>query len=126
MQEQFVGRDPNGGPFGTQPSLAVYGVFQFFQNGGIGAWVVRLDAPSSAVAQAMIGPLTLRASSPGSWANTSSRLQPRGAKQTQARLRNATSSTLSSSPTLGGQLLDAGGPGPEYSTAVGFVGFEGG
>jgi hypothetical protein len=64
--------------------MAVYAVWQFFQGGGQAVWVVRLDAPSSAVAQVTINPLTLRAASgPGTSANgLVVELQPsRGAKQ---------------------------------------------
>jgi uncharacterized protein len=70
-------------PFGTQPSMAVYAVWQLFLGGGVGAWIVRLDAPSSAVAQVTIEPLTLRASGVGVWANgVLVELQPSsGAKQ---------------------------------------------
>src|SRR5947208_6285374 len=42
FMNQFAGFDSEA-PFGANPSLAVYGVWQFFQNGGIGAWIVRLD-----------------------------------------------------------------------------------
>lgn len=71
-------------------SLAAYAVWQFFQNGGIGAWIVRLTVPNSAQANATIGipqvsqftvgnttvnpngptgELTIHAKGPGAWAN---------------------------------------------------------
>jgi len=56
-------------------SLASYGVFQFFANGGIGAWIVRLVAPAAttptapAASTATVGPLTIEANSPGGWAD---------------------------------------------------------
>ncbi|MFL5844031.1 MAG: phage tail sheath family protein [Solirubrobacteraceae bacterium] len=56
-------------PFGNAPSMAVYAVWQLFYNGGIGAWIVRLDAPGSTIAQATYGPLTLRADDEGAWAS---------------------------------------------------------
>jgi hypothetical protein len=36
-----------GGGFGSEPSMAVYAVWQLFQNGGDRAWIVRLDAPGA-------------------------------------------------------------------------------
>jgi hypothetical protein len=46
-------------------TLAAYAVWQFFLNGGIGAWIVRLAA-TPAAASATIGPLKLTANVPGS------------------------------------------------------------
>jgi spore maturation protein SpmA len=43
---QFGGSDQNL-PFGTQPSMATYAVWQFFNGGGTVAWVVGLGAISS-------------------------------------------------------------------------------
>ncbi|HEX3832658.1 MAG TPA: phage tail sheath C-terminal domain-containing protein, partial [Solirubrobacteraceae bacterium] len=43
---QFGGSDPNL-PFGTQPSMAPYALWQFFNGGGSTAWVVGLDGVSS-------------------------------------------------------------------------------
>jgi hypothetical protein len=44
--QEFVAQfgDPGSptAPFGPSPLLATYAVWQFFQNGGIGAWIVRL------------------------------------------------------------------------------------
>jgi hypothetical protein len=50
-------------------SLATYGVWQFFLNGGIGAWIVRIAPPGAAPATGIAGPLQLLAKSPGAWAN---------------------------------------------------------
>jgi hypothetical protein len=95
--------------------------FQFFQNGGIGAWVVRLDAPSSAVAQATIGPLTLRASSPGSWANgLQVELRPSPGAEQMAGAAAATPDLVDlvvSSPAPGGQPLETLAGLPNDSTA---------
>lgn len=59
----------DGSAVGAEPSLAAYALYQFFVGGGTTAWVVRLDAPSSAVAHVTIGSLVLQASNPGTWAN---------------------------------------------------------
>jgi phage tail sheath protein FI len=46
---QFGAADDPDAPFGPNPSLAVYAVWQLFQGGGIGAWIVRLDTSGDAV-----------------------------------------------------------------------------
>jgi uncharacterized protein len=60
------------GPIDANSGLASYCIHQFFLNGGIGAWIVRLDNPKattpSAVAKASLGALSLEARSPGTWA----------------------------------------------------------
>jgi hypothetical protein len=53
----------------TVEGLATYAVQQFFLNGGSGAWIVRLAAPTSAAATVDLGGITITANSPGSWAN---------------------------------------------------------
>src|SRR5947199_4266238 len=82
---QFAGFDSEA-PFGANPSLAVYGVWQFCQNGGIGAWIVRLDdtdatygSKSAQATTTIVLPnakpraetltLALTAADPGGWAN---------------------------------------------------------
>jgi phage tail sheath protein FI len=78
------------GGFGGPDSLAPYAVFQFFQNGGSGAWIVRLTDPgdpgdptatppvpatpgaaaaSIAIADVSNGSLTVSAQSAGAWGN---------------------------------------------------------
>jgi phage tail sheath protein FI len=49
--------------------LATYAVRQFFVNGGTGAWIVRLNAPSVVAATATTGGIKFTANSPGSWGN---------------------------------------------------------
>lgn len=53
-------------------SLATYGVRQFFDNGGIGAWIVRLQpgdgGTAATTATAALGGLTVDARSAGAWA----------------------------------------------------------
>lgn len=76
------------GALTTSSSLAAYAVWQFFQNEGVGAWIVRLDegsTPASVTIATQINPptqppqasspspgspvaITLTASSPGTWA----------------------------------------------------------
>ncbi len=49
--DEFTSRFGMAGelPFGTNPSLSVFAVRQFFANGGTGAWIVRLAPPAGAV-----------------------------------------------------------------------------
>jgi hypothetical protein len=63
------------GPLSASSSLAAYAVSQFFVNGGIGAWIVRLSAPGAGTASGNVAPpyapecaLTITASSEGEWA----------------------------------------------------------
>ncbi|MBV9098597.1 MAG: phage tail sheath family protein [Frankiaceae bacterium] len=51
-------------------NLASYAVWQFFQNGGVGAWIVRITPggnEDAATATVSAGGLELTASSPGAW-----------------------------------------------------------
>jgi len=75
------------GPLSSTSSLAVYGVYQFFLNGGLGAWIVRVAptadpalasfvAEAAATASAVIAPpqatapaMEISANSPGAWGN---------------------------------------------------------
>jgi hypothetical protein len=63
------------GPLSASSSLAAYAVSQFFLNGGIGAWIVRLSAPGAGTARGNVAPLyapdcalTITANSEGRWA----------------------------------------------------------
>ncbi len=51
-------------------SLLGYGVYQFFQNGGQQAYIVRLAASDAKTATQTLGSLTVDANSPGDWANS--------------------------------------------------------
>ncbi|WP_028066865.1 phage tail sheath family protein [Solirubrobacter soli] len=61
------------GALSETSSLAAYGVWQFFQNGGIGAWIVRLPAPGATPGKVLIdsptgdGQLEITANGPGAW-----------------------------------------------------------
>src|SRR5690242_15338910 len=62
------------GALSESSSLAAYGVYQFFQNGGIGAWILRLPAPGSTIGAVSItspttdaGVLDITADGPGKW-----------------------------------------------------------
>lgn len=50
-------------------SLLGYAVFDFFQNGGQQAYVVRLAAANAVAASLVLAPLTITADGPGNWAN---------------------------------------------------------
>lgn len=75
------------GPLTATSSLAAYGVWQFFLNGGVGAWIVRMAptgdpglsdyvAQAATAASAVVAPpqagspaMQISASSPGAWGN---------------------------------------------------------
>jgi phage tail sheath protein FI len=83
----WAGFEAEFGPLGPESSLAAYAVSQFFLNGGIGAWIVRMvpsaDAalsqwvsqPAAAAAATVSVPLAgapgleISARSPGAWGN---------------------------------------------------------
>ena len=84
-------------------SMAWYAVHQFFLNGGTGAFIVRLAAPGSATAEAALGPLTVRVTGPGAWANGSNvRLTPSGGTpdHLDLNLTDAAGTMLESLPGL--------------------------
>jgi hypothetical protein len=64
------------GELTAESSLAAYAVWQFFQNGGIGAWIVRITRANATPASAIITPLAgassvkISANSPGLWGRT--------------------------------------------------------
>lgn len=66
FESQFGGLDADS-------TLAAYGVYQFFLNQGVGAWIVRVTPPESPPAAqpatAQLGPLTFTATAAGSAAN---------------------------------------------------------
>lgn len=47
-----------------------YAVKHFFDNGGTDAYIIRIAHSTATTAACAIGPLTIKASSPGKWANT--------------------------------------------------------
>jgi len=101
FSSQFGRIDPSQPPFGASATMAPYAVWQFFQNGGIGAWIVRVAPPDAGSAQATIGPLTLTAASPGTWATDYNGLN--------AELRPSAGSSPLPPATQGGAS-----PGPDH------------
>ena len=53
----------------NQLSFLGYAVRHFYDNGGADAYIIRLASDDADVAEAAIGDLTVRANSPGEWAN---------------------------------------------------------
>ncbi|HUN79663.1 MAG TPA: phage tail sheath C-terminal domain-containing protein [Solirubrobacteraceae bacterium] len=62
------------GPIDANSGMASYCIQQFFLNGGVGAWIVRLDikegASASAAAKVSLGAIEVEARNPGKWSES--------------------------------------------------------